>query len=140
MLPRPDAEHARQWERSRCVCRSGGRHERGGAVRKEGTSAALAKAAQRAKAQYVLTLFVAGVTPRSAAAIRSVTQICESHLKDRYDLEIIDIYQQPTLTRGQQIVAAPTLLKTRPLPLRKLIGDMTNIERLLVGLDLRVAG
>lgn len=106
--------------------------------KKEDASAALARAAKaQAKAHYVLKLYVAGVTPRSEAAIRSVTAICETHLKDRYTLEIIDIYQQPTLAKGEQILAAPTLIKKLPLPLRKLIGDMANQDKVLVGLDLR---
>ena len=91
----------------------------------------------QATARYVLKLYVAGVTRRSEAAIRSVTAICETHLQDRYDLEIIDIYQQPTLAKGEQIIAAPTLIKKLPLPLRRLIGDMANQDKVLVGLDLR---
>jgi circadian clock protein KaiB len=87
--------------------------------------------------RYVLRLYVAGITPRSSVAIRTVTQICEEHLKDRYDLEIIDIYQKPTLAKGEQIIAAPTLIKKLPSPLRRIIGDMANKERVLVGLDLR---
>ena len=87
--------------------------------------------------QYVLRLYVAGTTPRSSAAIRSITEICEQHLKNRYDLEIIDIYKQPTLAKGEQIIAAPTLIKKLPQPLRRLIGNLTDKERILVGLDLR---
>ena len=68
---------------------------------------------------------------------RSITEICEEHLKGRYELEIIDIYQQPTLAKGEQIIAAPTLIKKLPLPLRRFIGDMADKERILVGLDLR---
>ncbi|MBI4861675.1 MAG: thiol-disulfide isomerase [Candidatus Riflebacteria bacterium] len=87
--------------------------------------------------RYVLRLYVAGINPRSSAAIRSVTAICEEHLKDRYELEIVDIYQQPTLAKGEQIIAAPTLIKKLPLPLRRLIGDMASKDRILVGLDLQ---
>lgn len=87
--------------------------------------------------KYVLRLYVAGINPKSSAAIRMVTQICDENLKDRYDLEIIDIYQQPTLAKGEQIIAAPTLIRKLPLPLRRLIGDMANKDRVLVGLDLR---
>jgi circadian clock protein KaiB len=106
--------------------------------KKDDAAAALARAAKaQAKAHYVLKLYVAGVTPKSDAAIRSVTETCETHLKDQYTLEIIDIYQQPTLAKGEQIIAAPTLIKKLPLPLRKLIGDMANREKVLVGLDLR---
>jgi circadian clock protein KaiB len=103
------------------------------------TTAAFEKAvkAERSAVKYILRLYVAGINPRSAVAIRSVTAICEEHLKDRYELEIIDIYQQPTLAKGEQIIAAPTLIKKLPLPLRKFIGDMANQERILVGLDLR---
>ncbi len=99
---------------------------------------ALAQAvAARAHAHYVLKLYVAGVTPRSAAAIKTVTAICETHLQGRYALEIIDVYQRPTLAKGEQILAAPTLIKQLPLPLKRIIGDMANEEKLLVGLDLR---
>ncbi len=94
-------------------------------------------AAARAKERYVLRLYVAGMTPRSSAAVRSVAAICDEHLKGRYELEVIDIYRQPTLTRGDQIIAAPTLIKKLPLPLRRMIGDMADTERILVGLDLR---
>jgi len=103
-----------------------------------GAEAALAKAAAgRRDATYVLRLYVAGMTPRSSAAIRAIAQICEDHLKGRYALDVIDIYRQPTLARGEQIIAAPTLIKKLPLPLRRMIGDMADTERILVGLDLR---
>ena len=87
--------------------------------------------------KYVLRLYVAGITPRSQEAIRTVTAICEEHLAGRYELEVIDIYQQPTLAKGEQIIAAPTLIKKLPLPLRRFIGNMANKEKILVGLDLR---
>jgi circadian clock protein KaiB len=80
---------------------------------------------------------VAGVTPNSVRAIANLKRICEEHLQGRYDLEVIDLYQQPELAEGAQIVAAPTLIKQLPLPLRRIIGDMSNSERVLVGLDLR---
>jgi circadian clock protein KaiB len=98
----------------------------------------LEAAAQAAKRQrYLLRLYVAGTTPRSQAAIRTVTAICEEHLAGRYELEVIDIYQQPTLAKGEQIIAAPTLIKKLPPPLRKFIGNMADKEKILVGLDLR---
>lgn len=87
--------------------------------------------------KYVLRLYVAGINPRSSEAIRSVTAICEKHLKGRYDLEVIDIYQTPTLAKGEQIIAAPTLIKKLPLPLRRLIGNMASEQKILVGLDIR---
>lgn len=89
------------------------------------------------KQEYVLRLYVAGMTPRSQEAIRSVTAICEEQLAGRYDLQVIDVYQQPVLAKGEQIIAVPTLIKKLPLPLRKFIGSMSDKEKILVGLDLR---
>ena len=87
--------------------------------------------------KYCLRLYVTGSTPKSTRAITNIKRICETHLKGRYTLEIVDIYQQPGLAKGEQIIAAPTLIKSLPLPLRKFIGDMTNSDRILIGLDLR---
>jgi circadian clock protein KaiB len=87
--------------------------------------------------EYVLRLYVAGTTSKSIRAVANIKEICENSLKNRYDLEVIDIYQQPVLAKGEQIIAAPTLVKQLPLPLRKFIGDMSDTERILVGLDLR---
>ena len=99
--------------------------------------AAFEKAAKAVLPRYVLRLYVAGINPRSSAAIKSITSICEEHLKGRYELEIIDIYQQPTLAKGEQIIAAPTLIKKLPVPLRRFIGNLADKEKILVGLDLR---
>ena len=88
---------------------------------------------------YVLRLYVTGMTPRSTRAVENVRAICEQHLQGRYDLEVIDIYQQPTLAKGEQIIAAPTLIKKLPLPLRRVIGDLSSTEKVLLGLDLRPA-
>jgi len=87
---------------------------------------------------YVLRLYVTGITPKSRIAIQNIKKICEENLRGRYDLEVVDIYQQPDLIREEQILAAPTLIKKLPLPLRKIIGDMSNTDRILVGLDLKV--
>jgi circadian clock protein KaiB len=87
--------------------------------------------------KYLLRLYVTGLTPASTRAIANIKKICEDHLKGRYELDVIDIYQQPVLAKGEQIIAAPTLIKKLPLPLRKFIGDMSNTERILLGLDLR---
>jgi len=89
------------------------------------------------EAKYVLRLYVAGTTPKSVTAIENIKRICEEYLKGRYVLEVVDIYQQPVLAKGDQIIAVPTLIKKLPLPLRKFIGDMSTTERILVGLDLR---
>jgi len=94
---------------------------------------------QRTTQKYVLRLYVAGICTRSEQAIRSVKEVCEQHLKDRYELEIVDIYQHRESLKDAQVVAAPTLIKQLPLPLRRLIGDMTNKQKLIVGLDLRVS-
>ena len=101
----------------------------------------LERAAREAgRERYVLRLYVTGMTSRSMRAIETVRAICEQHLQGRYDLEVIDIYQQPTLAKGEQIIAAPTLIKKLPLPLRRVIGDMSSTERVLLGLDLLPAG
>ena len=87
--------------------------------------------------RYVLRLYVTGSTPRSSRAIQNIRAICEKHLHGRYDLEVIDIHQQPVLARGEQIIAAPTLIKKLPAPLRKVVGDLSDSDRVLMGLDLR---
>ena len=86
--------------------------------------------------RFVLRLFVTGMTPRSTRAIRAVRELCESRLKDRFELEIVDVYQQPQLIQDEQIVATPTLVKYHPAPLRRIIGDMTDRHRLCCGLGL----
>ena len=86
---------------------------------------------------YVLRLYVAGQTPKSMSAIDNVKTICEEYLQGHYRLEVVDLYQQPQLAKGDQIIALPTLIKKLPLPLRRIIGDMSKTERVLVGLDIR---
>lgn len=90
--------------------------------------------------RYQLRLFVTGLTPRSVRAIESIKALCEEHLTGRYELSIVDIYQQPELAIQEQILAAPTLIRRLPLPLRRLIGDMSRTDRVLVGLDLQLKG
>jgi circadian clock protein KaiB len=87
--------------------------------------------------RYLLRLYVTGMTSRSRRAIENIRTICEEHLHGSYELEVVDLYQQPVLASGEQIIAAPTLIKRLPLPLRRIIGDMSDTERVLVGLDLR---
>jgi circadian clock protein KaiB len=87
--------------------------------------------------KYLLRLYVVGATPGSQRAIANLRAICETELAGRYELEVIDIYQQPTLAEGEQIIAAPTLIKQLPLPVRRLVGDMSDRDRVLLGLDLR---
>jgi circadian clock protein KaiB len=85
---------------------------------------------------WVLRLYVAGQTPRSLQAVANLEKICAENLQGRYRLEVIDLYQQPQLAQGEQIVAVPTLIKRLPEPLRMVIGDMSDTDRVLVGLDL----
>jgi circadian clock protein KaiB len=87
--------------------------------------------------QFVLRLYVTGMTKRSTQAIDNVKRICEDELKSRYSLEVIDLAKQPELARRENIVAAPTLIKQLPLPLRRLIGDLSDRERVLAGIDFR---
>ena len=90
------------------------------------------------KELFVLRLYVTGMTPRSTRAISAVRAICDEFLAGRFDLEIIDVYQQPTLIRDEQIIATPTLVKKGPSPERRMIGDMTNRARVMAGLGLEV--
>ena len=86
---------------------------------------------------YVLRLYVAGTSARSLRAIKNAREICDEHLEGRYELEVIDVFQQPTLAKDDQIVAVPTLIKKLPLPLRRFIGDLSDRKVILVGLDLK---
>ena len=94
-------------------------------------------ATRHKKAKYLLRLYVTGTTGRSVRAIQNVRRICDEHLQGLYDLEVVDIYKNLPLARGDQIIAAPTLIKRLPAPLRRLIGDMSDEQRVLVGLDIR---
>jgi len=89
--------------------------------------------------KYVLRLYISGMTPAATRAISNLRSICEEYLAGRYDLQIVDVYQQPVLAKDEQILAAPTLVKKLPQPLRRIIGDMSNKDRVLLGLDLRPA-
>ncbi|HPH34591.1 MAG TPA: circadian clock KaiB family protein [Methanoregulaceae archaeon] len=86
--------------------------------------------------RYVLRLYIAGNSARSQVAVNNVRRICDEHLQGRFDLEVIDIYQDNTMVPDDLVLAAPTLVRQLPLPLRRIIGDMTNKDRVLVGLDL----
>ena len=86
---------------------------------------------------YVLRLYIAGTTPRSMRAIANIRKICDENLRNRYDLEVIDVSKNPKLAADEQIIAAPTLIKKLPQPLRRFIGDMSETDRILLGLDLR---
>src|SRR5580765_8138070 len=90
--------------------------------------------------EWELRLYVAGNTPNSIAAFGNLQQICEKHMGGRYRIEIIDLFENPQLARGDQIIAIPTLVRRLPTPIKKIIGDLSNAERVLVGLDLKPAG
>jgi circadian clock protein KaiB len=96
-------------------------------------SAAVESGSER---RYILRLYITGMTSRSARTIENLQVFCEKHLAGRYELQVIDVYQQPELASREQIVAVPTLIKQLPLPLRRLIGDMSDEERVLIGLDI----
>jgi circadian clock protein KaiB len=89
---------------------------------------------------YVLVLYVAGQTARSMRAILNIQRICSEELRDRYDLEIVDIYQEPERAKGEQLFAVPVLIKKLPAPLRRVIGDLSDTQKVLVGLNLRPTG
>jgi circadian clock protein KaiB len=88
-------------------------------------------------AEYDLRLYVAGQTPKAVRAFNNLRQICEEHLQGRYSIEVVDLIENPALGRGDQILALPTLVRRLPAPIKKIIGDLSNTERVLVGLDLR---
>src|SRR5215211_1580753 len=88
------------------------------------------------RVKYILRLYVTGSTPRSLKAVYNLKKICEEHLSNDYDLEVIDIYEHPNAAREEQIIAAPTLVKSLPRPLRKFLGDLSNTQKILVGLDI----
>ena len=87
--------------------------------------------------KYILRLYITGTTRRSILAITNLKKICEEYLEGQYELEVIDLYKKPSLAKGDQIIAAPTLIKKLPLPFRRIIGDMSNKEKVLLGLDIK---
>jgi circadian clock protein KaiB len=95
---------------------------------------------EKPETTYLLRLYIAGNTSRSAQAVKNLREICETRLKGRYKLEVIDIYQQSGLAKGEQIIAVPTLIKYLPLPLKRIIGDLSKTEQVIFGLDLRKTG
>lgn len=110
-----------------------------------GRSKAVVKATSRAfeerlrnpaREKYILRLYITGTTPRSCHAVANIRSVCEEHLSGRYDLDVIDIYQQPDEASAQQIIAAPTLVKQFPLPVKRVVGDLSNRDRVLSVLDL----
>jgi circadian clock protein KaiB len=102
------------------------------------STAAFEAAAKRAgDERYELRLYIAGTTPASSRSVENLRAVCEEHLKGRYELMVVDVFQQPTLAKDAQIIAVPTLIKKLPAPLRRIVGDLSNEQRVLVGLDLK---
>jgi circadian clock protein KaiB len=98
------------------------------------------KTTRKATAEYVLRLYVAGQSARSITAISNLKRVCEEHLKGRYSVEVIDLLEHPQLAKGDQILAIPTLVLKLPEPVRKIVGDLSNTDRVLVGLDIKGGG
>ena len=96
------------------------------------------KSSKPAGVRYILRLYVTGQTPRSLQSVENLRVLCDKYLPGQFDLEIIDIYQQPAMAKEGQIIAAPTLIKSMPLPLRRLVGDFSDTARVILGLDLSV--
>jgi circadian clock protein KaiB len=108
-------------------------------VKPRTSTTAFEKASRKKPQKVVLRLYIAGSSERSTRAIQNAKQICNEHLAGTYDLDVIDIFQQPKLAKDDQILAVPTLIKKLPLPLRKFIGDLSDQDVVLVGLDLKQA-
>ena len=108
-------------------------------MKKSSSTAKFEKALKKGNAspKYVLRLYVAGTSPRSIRAIHNARDICDENLKGRYELEVVDVFQQPALAKNEQIVAVPTLIRKLPVPIRRFIGDLSDREGILIGLDLK---
>jgi len=108
------------------------------ATRKISATDAMEQAlARQSQEKYLLKLYITGMNRRSQEALRNLERVCREYLGDNYELEVIDIYQQPALAKGDQIIAVPTLIKKLPVPLRRLIGDLSQEDRIILGLDLK---
>ncbi len=104
---------------------------------RKGRKGGAPKTARKALVRYILRLYITGQTPRSLKSVENLRALCDKYLPNQFDLEIIDIYQQPAMAAEGQIIAAPTLIKSMPLPLRRLVGDFSDKERVILGLDLK---
>ncbi len=98
------------------------------------------KARKQAARRYILRLYITGQTPRSLRSVENLRALCNKYLAGQFELEVVDIYQQPAMAAAGQIIAAPTLIKSMPLPLRRLVGDFSDQKRVILGLDLRLDG
>ena len=107
-------------------------------VKKRSASKKHKTSGKRAGARYILRLYITGQTPRSVKSVENLRALCVKYLPGQFDLEVVDIYQQPAMAAAGQIIAAPTLIKSMPLPLRRLVGDFSDQKRVILGLDIRV--
>jgi circadian clock protein KaiB len=96
------------------------------------------RAAKRPAARYALRLYITGQTPRSRQSVENLRALCDKYIPGQFDLEVVDIYQQPAMAAAGQIIAAPTLIKSMPLPLRRLVGDFSDQSRVILGLDIEL--
>ena len=117
------------------------RKAKGGSKIKRKKSAAISArrgAAKRVSVRYALRLYITGQTPRSRQSVENLRALCDKYIPNQFDLEVVDIYQQPAMAAAGQIIAAPTLIKSMPLPLRRLVGDFSDQNRVILGLDLKL--
>lgn len=105
---------------------------------KSAATTARKKAAKRSGARYALRLYITGQTPRSRQSVENLRALCDKYIPNQFDLEVVDIYQQPAMAAAGQIIAAPTLIKSMPLPLRRLVGDFSDQHRVILGLDIKL--
>jgi circadian clock protein KaiB len=96
------------------------------------------RAAKRPVTRYALRLYITGQTPRSRQSVENLRALCDKYIPGQFDLEVVDIYQQPAMAAAGQIIAAPTLIKSMPLPLRRLVGDFSDQNRVILGLDIKL--
>lgn len=114
------------------------RKKSGAATKRNRAGASTRKnVAKRAAARYTLRLYITGQTPRSRQSVENLRVLCDKYIPNQFDLEVVDIYQQPAMAAAGQIIAAPTLIKSMPLPLRRLVGDFSDQHRVILGLDIK---
>jgi circadian clock protein KaiB len=107
-------------------------------AKKSAASTARRRAPKQSAARYALRLYITGQTPRSRQSVENLRALCDKYIPGQFDLEVVDIYQQPAMAAAGQIIAAPTLIKSMPLPLRRLVGDFSDQNRVILGLDIKL--
>ena len=113
--------------------------KRGSKIKRKSSAASSArKGTTKRSARYALRLYITGQTPRSLQSVENLRALCDKYIPNQFDLEVVDIYQQPAMAAAGQIIAAPTLIKSMPLPLRRLVGDFSDQNRVILGLDIKV--